>query len=83
MVFQFFTLDYGYLTLVLGYKAGNNEDTDDNNDGLPTKRYDKSVPYNLETDKGGWPIIPDEDDLPLITLRDMIRSIVTMTYRKS
>jgi hypothetical protein len=63
-------------------KAGDNDDGDNSSDDAPSHRYDKSAPYELYTDENGWPIIPEEETLPLTTLRDLIRSIVTVTYRE-
>jgi hypothetical protein len=46
------------------------------------KSTDVSVPWDLSTDHEGWPILPLELNLPLPQLKEMLRSFLTLTYRK-
>ena len=59
---------------------GGEDDSDDEEDKKPL-RYDKSLPYQLDSNDDGWPILPGRKDLRLSKLKDLIRSFVTMTYR--
>jgi hypothetical protein len=50
--------------------------------GLSRKGTDASVPWILQTDDNGWPILPLELHLPLPQLKEILRSFFTITYRK-
>ena len=43
---------------------------------------DKSVPFVLETDDEGWPLLPSAEDITLVRMKDIIRSYLTMIYRE-
>ena len=58
-------------------KNSSDEDAD-----KPKPRYDKSLPYELQKNDDGWPILPHTEDLRLSKLKDMIRSFITITYSK-
>ena len=46
------------------------------------KKFDSGVPWTLETDEDGWPLIPDGDDFDLQQMKDIIRSFITLSYRE-
>jgi hypothetical protein len=64
------------------------EDSDDDeSDGEHARkkkavRMDKSVTWSLQLDDEGWPILPPSGDLTTPDLKDIIRSFLTLTYRK-
>jgi hypothetical protein len=58
-------------------KNSSDEDAD-----KPKPRSDKSLPYELQKNSDGWPILPHIEDLRLSKLKDMMRSFITMTYSK-
>jgi hypothetical protein len=71
--------------------TGSKEDDDDNDDngsdGEPAGRKnggrkDKSVPWPMDSDEDGWPIMPEGDNLNAPDFKDIIRSFVTLTYSK-
>lgn len=41
-----------------------------------------SMPWELHTDSEGWPILPLELEVPLLHLREILRSFLTITYRE-
>lgn len=43
-------------------------------------KFDKSLPFTLQTDAEGWPMLPEGDNLRLSKLKEVIRSFITMTY---
>ena len=47
------------------------------------KGKDSSVPWDLSTDKDGWPILPLELALSSKQLKEILRSFVTITYSET
>jgi hypothetical protein len=43
---------------------------------------DPSIPWPLEKDEKGWPVMPAELSASFRLQKDIFRSFVTMTYRK-
>jgi hypothetical protein len=59
------------------------EDSDgDNSRARRAAPKDKSVTWPLGLDQDGWPILPAGGDLSTSDLKDIVRSFVTLTYRK-
>ena len=57
------------------------ENVDD--DDIPRKlSTDKSVPWVLALDEDRWPQLPAFDNFSLSQVRDIIRSFLTLVYRK-
>lgn len=46
-------------------------------------RKDKSIPWSLESNEDGWPVLPEEDNLRAPDLKDIVRSFITLTYSES
>jgi hypothetical protein len=46
------------------------------------KKFDSGVPWTLETDEDGWPLVPDGDDFGLQQMKDILRSFITLSYRE-
>jgi hypothetical protein len=74
------------LLLTCFAEGPDDDDTDDDSsDGKVKKRgknFDKSLPYDLDVDEDGWPIVPEGDKVSLQRLKDIVRSFLTVTYRK-
>jgi hypothetical protein len=43
---------------------------------------DKSVPWPLKHDQNGYPTLPDMEEKSLPDLKDIVRSFVTLSYRR-
>lgn len=56
---------------------------DNNEDTRKSVSTDKSVPWHLESDGEGWPILPDANTYSLTEVKDIIRSFLTLIYRES
>jgi hypothetical protein len=54
------------------------EDGDD--DGAPLPPVDKSVPWPIERDENGWPLLPGLKELSLVQIKDIVRSFLTVIY---
>jgi hypothetical protein len=62
---------------------GGQGDSEGEENELPTKKGKTlSVPWELPRDHEGWPILPLELSLPLPQLKEVLRSFLTITYRK-
>ena len=65
-------------------------DTDQNDkmssggeEDMPSRKgRDVSVPWDLQMDAEGWPILPLELAVPLPQLKEILRSFLTITYRE-
>jgi hypothetical protein len=57
--------------------AEQEEGDDDNAPSLPV---DKSVPWPLESDEDGWPLLPSLKELSLVQIKDIARSFLTIIY---
>lgn len=56
--------------------SGGEEDT-------PSRKgRDAGVPWDLQMDAKGWPILPLELTVPLPQLKEILRSFLTITYRE-
>jgi len=44
---------------------------------------DKGVPYPLESDEDGVPILPPNDKKSLPEIKQIVRSFLTLNYRRS
>jgi hypothetical protein len=62
--------------------SGNKSFSEEPENGLLSKSTDASVPWDLQTDSDGWPILPLELGLPLPQLKEILRSFLTLTYRE-
>jgi hypothetical protein len=49
--------------------------------GMPSGPIDKSVPYQLEVDDEGWPLLPHSKEVTLHEIKQIVRSYVTLIYR--
>ena len=49
--------------------------------GMPSGPIDKSVPYQLEVDDEGWPLLPSSKEITLQDIKQIVRSYVTLIYR--
>jgi hypothetical protein len=56
------------------------EEEDGDNDDAPPAPVDKSVPWPLECDEHGWPLLPGLKELSLVQIKDIVRSFLTVIY---
>ena len=49
--------------------------------GMPSGPIDRSVPYRLEVDDEGWPLLPSSKEITLQDVKQIVRSYVTLIYR--
>ena len=50
-------------------------------EGIIQQKTEKSVPWPLEVDKNGYPILPSTVGKSLPDIKDIVRSFVTLSYR--
>jgi hypothetical protein len=60
------------------FPAAEQEEGDDDN--APSLPVDKSVPWPLESDEDGWPLLPSLKELSLVQIKDIVRSFLTIIY---
>lgn len=51
-------------------------------EAVAIQETDKSVPWPLPHDKNGYPILPATEGKSLPEIKDIVRSFVTLSYRK-
>jgi len=47
-----------------------------------TLKFDKSLPYILQKDQNGTPVLPTANNLTLPKLKEVMRTYITMKYSK-
>jgi hypothetical protein len=83
----------GYVSIIPPFTYSNpisledadSEDDEDDEEEPEMGRVqtsDKSVPWDLARDAEGWPVLPAEMKFPLQESKEIVRSFVTLTYRK-
>ena len=63
-------------------EESSEEDSQSDEEETQKKSTDLSVPWPLDKDEKGWPVMPNEEVTSFRLQKDIFRSFMTKTYRE-